>query len=95
MKNQLDDLKDRLVATLRQHDVSRASYFGSYARGEATEKSAIDLLIEFEGTKSLFDLVDLQDHLESQLHKKFDLITFDSLHPLLRDDILAEQVELL
>jgi predicted nucleotidyltransferase len=42
---------------LRKHDVKRASLFGSVVRGEATEDSDIDLLVEFEGRKSLLDLV--------------------------------------
>lgn len=76
--------------------VKHAALFGSYARGDATEESDIDLLIEFKGKKkSLLDLVGLKLLLEEKLKHKVDLITYNSLHPLLRDHILSEQVIIL
>lgn len=54
----------------------------------------IDLLIEFEGRKSLFDLVRLEEELELVLQRKVEVITYKSLHPLLEERILNEQVAL-
>jgi predicted nucleotidyltransferase len=71
--------------------VKRASIFGSVARGEATGDSDIDLLIEFEGRKSLLDLAGLKIELEESLGRKVDVLTYKSLHPLLRDRILEEE----
>ncbi|MBU7048271.1 MAG: nucleotidyltransferase domain-containing protein [Theionarchaea archaeon] len=45
-------------------------------RGEATEDSDIDLLVEFEGEKSLLDLAGLKIELEEILGKKVDVLTF-------------------
>jgi hypothetical protein len=76
--------------------VKRAALFGSFARGDATEDSDVDLLIEFKGKKkSLLDLAALKIQLEESLGKNVDLITYNSLHPLLRDRILSEQVIIL
>lgn len=76
--------------------VKRAALFGSYARGDATKNSDIDLLIEFKGkNKSLLDLAALKIHLEETLGKNVDLITYNSIHPRLRDRILAEQIMIL
>lgn len=73
--------------------VKRAAIFGSFARGDATKNSDIDLLIEFKGkSKSLLDLAGLKIQLEESLGRKVDLITYNSLHPSLRDRILSEQV---
>ncbi len=83
------------IETLRKHDVKRASLFGSVVRGEATEDSDIDLLVEFEGRKSLLDLVGLKLDLEDTFHREFDVLTYDSLHPLLKERILKEQVAIL
>jgi len=47
--------------------VKRAALFGSVVRGEATEKSDIDLLVEFEEGKSLLDLADLKIEIEELL----------------------------
>ncbi|MHA2130946.1 MAG: nucleotidyltransferase family protein [Promethearchaeota archaeon] len=95
MKSQIDKHKDLIVEILKKHDVKRASLFGSIVREEMTSESDIDLLVEFLGEKSLLDLVRLQIELEEKLKLKFDVITFNSIHHLLKDQILAEQVEIL
>ena len=87
--------KDFIVEILKKHEVKRASLFGSIVQGELTSESDIDLLVEFLGNKSLLDLVRLRIELEEKLKLKFDVLTFNSIHPLLRDQILAEQVEIL
>ena len=49
---QFNKYKDMVIAVLRKNGVSRASLFGSFARGEAKKSSDIDLLVEFSGNKS-------------------------------------------
>jgi len=49
--DQIEELKKTLVDVLRKHDVKKAALFGSIVRGEATDESDIDLLVEFEGRK--------------------------------------------
>ncbi len=95
MKTQIDKYKDLIVEILKKHDVKRASLFGSIVQSEMTSESDIDLLVEFLGNKSLLDLVKLQIELEEKLKLKFDVLTYNSIHPLLRDQILAEQVAIL
>ncbi len=80
---------------LKKNGVKKAALFGSFARDEATNTSDIDLLIEFRGKKSLFDLVGLKQELEESLGRSVDLITYNSLHPLLREKILSEQIVIL
>ena len=63
--------------------------FGSAARGEDTPESDIDLLVEFEGQKSLFDLIGLELELTEFLGRKVDLLTEPSISPYLRDRVLA------
>jgi predicted nucleotidyltransferase len=59
------------------------------------EESDIDILIEFEGRKSLLDLVHLKNELEDAVNRRVDVLTYRSLHTRLRDRILAEQVPIL
>ena len=80
---------------LIKNDVVRAGIFGSYARGKVKKNSDIDILIEFKGRKSLLDLVGLKLELEEKLKKKVDLVTYRSLHYLLRDIILNEEIKIL
>lgn len=92
---QIEKHKEVILDVLKKHDVKRASLFGSIVREELTDESDIDILIEFNGAKSLLDLAGLKIALEEALNNKVDVLTFDSIHPLLRKRILAEQVEIL
>ncbi|MCI0476419.1 MAG: nucleotidyltransferase family protein [Anaerolineales bacterium] len=84
-----------MLPILKQHDVKRAALFGSFARGEGTRHSDLDLLVEFKGSKSLLDLVALKQALEAKTRKKVDVLTYRALHPLVRERILSEQVSIL
>jgi hypothetical protein len=90
-----EDLKKTVVRILQKHDVKKAAFFGSVARGEETAKSDIDILVEFKGNKSLLDLVGLKQELEDILKREVDVLTYKSLHPLLKDRILKEQRSIL
>lgn len=71
--------------------VSKIGLFGSYARGEQTTESDIDILIEC--VKPIgWDFIDLKDYLENILERKVDLVTLNALKPQLRDDILKEVI---
>ena len=84
-----------MLPLLRKYGVVRAGIFGSFARGETTKKSDIDILVQFKGRKSLFDLVRLERELKSTLKKEVDLLTYKSIHPLLKDRILKEEIRIL
>ena len=91
MNKQSEQVKHVVVDILKKSGVKKASLFGSVVKDNATQKSDVDILIEFKGKKSLFDLVHLKMNLEDALGKKVDLLTYNSLHPLLKKKILDEQ----
>jgi len=68
--------------------------FGSYARGEQTSDSDIDLLVEFSEPIGLFGFVDLEEYLEELFGKDIDLGTPKGLKPYIKDKILKEAVVL-
>jgi predicted nucleotidyltransferase len=82
----LDDLKQKIAPIARKYDIPAVYVFGSYARGEATDDSDVDLLISRKGSKivSLFDLGALYNDLNEELGICLDLVTEDSL---LQDDV--------
>ncbi|MDZ7778675.1 MAG: nucleotidyltransferase family protein [Gemmatimonadota bacterium] len=79
----------RLAELCKKHDVRVLKLFGSAVRGDDRPDSDIDLLVEFEGDKSLFDLIGLELELEEFLGRDVDLLTEPALSPYLRDRILA------
>lgn len=93
--NDFDRAKKKILAVIRRHGVAKAGIFGSLARGQAKKSSDIDLLVEFKSSKSLLDLAGLKLSLESALNRKVDVLTYNSLHPLLRKSILSEQRKIL
>lgn len=95
MRTSLDDIKNQVVPILKEAGVTHSAIFGSYVRGDAKDDSDIDILVDFPRGKGLFEFVGLQSRLEEALKKKVDLVEYDSLHPLLKDRILAEQVQIL
>jgi len=88
----IQDIKNKIMPILKKNGVKRAAIFGSYARGEEKKRSDIDILIKYRyDNKSLLDLAGLHIELEEKLKKKVDILTYDSIHPLLKDIILSEQ----
>ena len=80
----------QLIDISRQNDVSMIGVFGSMARGEAKEKSDIDLIVRFSKRKSLLSVVGLERQLSEALGRKVDLLTEGALSPYLRERILKE-----
>ena len=77
---------------LDERGVAAIYLFGSTVRGDAKESSDIDLLVDFRpgARKSLFALIGLQHLLEDHLGRKVDMVPRDSIHPALKEGILAE-----
>ena len=87
----LEEIKVKTIPVLRRYDVKKAAIFGSFVKGEEKEDSDIDILVEFKGEKSLLDLSGLKIELEEVLKRKVNVLTYNSLQPLLKDKILQEQ----
>jgi uncharacterized protein len=82
-------LKDQKDFLLQQYFVSKIGLFGSYIREEQTEKSDIDILVEFTRPVG-FEFIELKDYLESLFNKPVDLVTVNALKPYLKQEILNE-----
>ena len=77
----------KLAGICKRNQVARLRLFGSYARGEATESSDIDLIAEFASPKSLFDIVRIEIEMSDALGRKVDLLTEGAVSPYIRDRI--------
>ena len=88
----IEELKEIIIPVLRKNDVVKAGIFGSYVTGDNKEDSDIDLLVELIEGKSLLDLVGLKFELEEVTDKNVDVLTYDSIHPKLKEIILNEEL---
>lgn len=95
MKANIEEIRKKAVPILKRAGVTRSAIFGSYIRGETKKNSDIDVLVEVPKGTGLFSFVELQSKLEDALNKKVDLVTYKSIHPLLRGRILRQQISIL
>jgi len=91
----LKNVTRKVLPVLKEAGVTRSSLFGSYVRGENRADSDVDILVELPKGNSLLDLVKLEKKLEKALGKKVDLLTYNSVHPLLKDYINKDQLQIL
>lgn len=76
---------------LRRLGVRRLGLFGSAARGEATETSDLDFLVEFD--RKMFDAyMDVKELLQRLFGRPVDLVVAEALKPQLKPRILQETV---
>ncbi|OGE01557.1 hypothetical protein A3J17_00600 [Candidatus Curtissbacteria bacterium RIFCSPLOWO2_02_FULL_40_11] len=91
----LQSVTDKVLPVLKEAGVTKSSLFGSYVRGDYRKDSDVDILVELPKGNSLLDLVRLEKKLENALGKKVDLLTYNSVHPLLKDHISRDQLQIL
>lgn len=94
-------VRHAVLAVLRSHRERLAAMygvrdlllFGSMARGEATETSDVDLIVEFDPNRiTLPTFLDFTDVLEALLGRRVDVISLKKLTPRLRAQVEAEAV---
>ena len=91
----LKNVTRKALPVLKEAGVIKSSLFGSYVRGDYRTDSDIDILVELPKGNSLLDLVRLEKKLEKALGKRVDLLTYNSVHPLLKDHISKDQLQIL
>ena len=88
----VEEIRSIVAPIAKSYDVDRIYLFGSYARGEATASSDIDLRVDKGRLKGLFALGALYADLEDGLGKKLDLLTMGSLDQKFLTHIAKEEV---
>ena len=91
MKAQLEGLKPLLV---ERFNVESIAIFGSYSRGEQTAKSDLDIIVTFSGPIGVYGFIKVEEFLGGKLGVKVDLVEKGALLPMIRDQVLAETVNI-
>ena len=82
--------RERLADICHRHHIRRVSLFGSVLREDFGPHSDVDVLVEFAPGKTPgLAIVDLEEELAALFGRRVDLATPQSLHRLIRDDVLA------
>lgn len=92
MRQLSSETYEGIVALCKKYKIRELSLFGSRVRGDFTENSDFDFLVDFspDAKIGLFDYSRIQIDLEEMIGKKVDLVSKRGLKPLIRDTVLSE-----
>lgn len=90
--------KDKILSLLRESrarlsslGVKSIGLFGSFARGESSSESDVDILVEFDRDKRTYDnFIDTCFFLEELFERKVEVVTIDSMSPYIGPHVLKE-----
>ncbi|WP_071394829.1 nucleotidyltransferase family protein [Bacillus tuaregi] len=90
----LQEKRELILKVADDHGIQSVRIFGSVARHEDGPESDLDLLVEFEKGRSLFDLIRFKQELEDLLNIKVDVVTENAIHWSLKEDVLNGAIQL-
>jgi predicted nucleotidyltransferase len=86
-------LESEAPAIRSHYGVTRIGIFGSFARGEQTRKSDVEVLVDFAaGYATLKNFVRLAEYLEALFKRNVDLITIEGLDKYIRNRVETEVI---
>jgi predicted nucleotidyltransferase len=94
MTRLLEQHREAILRIAAKYGAHNVRVFGSTARGEASDGSDVDILVDLADDRSLLDQVGLQQELEEVLGRKVDVVVEGGISPYLEKRILAEAVPL-
>lgn len=80
--------KQKIIEICKRNDISYCAVFGSFARGEATKKSDVDLLVKFSKPIG-WAFYGIAEDLEDVLGRKVDLAT-DNMIERIRESVMRD-----
>ena len=94
IRQRLDALKLQVLAVATRHGASNLRIYGSIATGREHPASGLDLLVDLAAEQSLLGLIGLRQDLEDLLGCSVDVTEVETLHPLIRKQILDQALKL-
>ncbi|PIN88966.1 hypothetical protein COU60_04790 [Candidatus Pacearchaeota archaeon CG10_big_fil_rev_8_21_14_0_10_34_76] len=94
-KTEIEKIKEKIIPLLKENKVTKAGIFGSYARGEQTKKSDVDILVEIDDEIGLFEFIGIKILLEKKLKRKVDLVEYECIRKELKKRILSEEIPII
>jgi predicted nucleotidyltransferase len=86
--------RDDILAAARRNGAHDVRIFGSVARGQADASSDLDILVQFDPDRTLFDHGELVMDLQDMLGVHVDVLDVDGLRPRFRHHVMKEAVPL-
>lgn len=88
----LKNSRQKIAEICRKYQISELSLFGSRVRGDFSEASDFDFLVQFQPDAQIgfITLGKIQDELEKIVQTPVDLVPKDGLKPLIKQTVLSE-----
>ncbi len=86
----IQDIRHIAVPLFQQYGIRYAGVFGSFARGEETDKSDIDFIIKLGKPMGMFKYMQFIDGLEASLNRKVDVVTENSINKFIKPHIMPD-----
>src|SRR4051794_8187947 len=84
--------REEILRLAAKYGASNLRVFGSVARGDASDASDIDFLVDFPPDYRLWDRIGLKQDLETLLQRPVDVVLAKQLRELIRDEILRDAI---
>jgi predicted nucleotidyltransferase len=90
-----NEVTEIITSVLSQYPIKRAALFGSFSRGDYSDASDVDVIVDFSNEIDLADnFFSLYDDLEERLGRKVDLLRYETvanhMKPRLRQNVLKD-----
>lgn len=85
-------ISGQIAGFRKNYNLSKIGVFGSMAKGDNTNNSDVDILVEFSKPVSLFKFIELEQTLSKILGRKVDLVTKNALKSTIKNEILNETI---
>lgn len=84
-----------IVPVLQRYAVKHAAIFGSLAKGNLTENSDIDLLIEPASGFTLFNMLQMEEDIAKLTNRKIDIVEYRALKPSIKKEVELTAIAIL
>jgi uncharacterized protein len=90
----LIDNRAEILRIAKENGATRVRIFGSFAKGTAGPDSDVDVLVDLEPGRNLFDLIGIKHGIEDLLGRDVHIVTEAAISPYMRDGILRSATPL-
>lgn len=95
VKSEIEKVKEKIIPILLKYGTIHAGIFGSLVHGDISKNSDIDILVEIPANLDLLDFVHIKHELEDAVKREVDLVEYSTIKPVLKENILKEEVSIL
>ncbi len=92
---EVEKYKRLILPVLKRYLIKRAAIFGSFAKGDFTSQSDVDLLIEPDENFTLFKMLEMEEEIAKLVKRKVDLVEYGALKTSIKKEVLSYAIPIL